>query len=360
VKRIALAIGVLFMTNTLNATESSIKVDGKFQNQEISYDTKLSQLWDMTKMYAKAKRKEPAPTKEVPLLSVSREQLDSINTDSVFRLGHSTMLMKVDGKTIMADPVMSERASPVQWAGPKRFHPNPIDIDALPVIDVVIISHDHYDHLDRPALNKLDSKVTQYIVPLGVGQRMINWGVDADKVTELDWWQEHQVDGINFAATPTQHFSGRGLFDKDSTLWAGWVIQGQNSNLYFSGDSGYFGGFKAVGEKYGPFDITMIETGAYNDMWKEIHMLPEESVQAHIDLKGKAMIPIHNGTFDLALHDWYEPFERAQSAAIQHDVQLLTPKFGEQVEIQSPGIYSAWWREVSETEDLKLTAASAQ
>jgi L-ascorbate metabolism protein UlaG (beta-lactamase superfamily) len=189
---------------------------------------------------------------------------------------------------------------------------------------------------------------------------MINWGVDADKVTELDWWQEHQVDGINFAATPTQHFSGRGLFDKDSTLWAGWVIQGQNSNLYFSGDSGYFGGFKAVGEKYGPFDITMIETGAYNDMWKEIHMLPEESVQAHIDLKGKAMIPIHNGTFDLALHDWYEPFERAQSAAIQHDVQLLTPKFGEQVEIQSPGIYSAWWREVSETEDLKLTAASAQ
>jgi L-ascorbate metabolism protein UlaG (beta-lactamase superfamily) len=314
----------------------------------------------MTKMYAKAKRKEPMPTKAVPLLTLTSEQLENASTDSVFRLGHSTMLMKVDGKYLLADPVMSERASPVQWAGPKRFHPSPIDIDSLPMIDAVIISHDHYDHLDRPALKKLDGKVKHYVVPLGVGKRMMDWGVDQAKITELDWWQEHQVDGITLAATPTQHFSGRGLFDKDSTLWAGWVIKGQNSSLYFSGDSGYFGGFKAVGEKYGPFDITMIETGAYNAMWKEIHMLPEESVQAHIDLQGKAMIPIHNGTFDLALHDWYEPFERAQSAAIQHDVQLLTPKFGELVEVQNPGIYSAWWREASEAEDLKLTAVTAQ
>ncbi len=348
------------MSQTSLATQSSHQVDGKFKNQEIDYQTEAGQMWQIAKTYAKTKRLEPAPKKTIPLMELTAQELENTQQDVVYRLGHSTILMKVDGQYIMADPVMSERASPVQWAGPKRFHPNPIDVDALPQIDAVIISHDHYDHLDRPALLKLDSKVNQYVVPLKVGDRMISWGIDESKITQLDWWESHKVGSINLVATPTQHFSGRGLLDKDTTLWAGWVIQGTQSNLYFSGDSGYFGGFKAVGEKYGPFDITMIETGAYNTMWSDIHMMPEESVQAHIDLKGKAMIPIHNGTFDLALHDWYEPFERAQEAALANGVQLLTPKFGEQVQVQNPQAYSAWWREITEQADLKLSQTAAE
>ena len=278
--------------------------------------------------------------------TLTRQQLLDSSQDAVFRLGHSTLLLRIDGEFILLDPVFSERAFPVQWMGPKRFHHAPISIEELPQISAVIISHDHYDHLDKHAIKQLAEKTDKFVTPLKVGDHLLDWGVPRDKIIELDWWQHTQVNTLKITATPAQHFSGRGLFDRDQTLWASWVIQGWDSSIFFSGDSGYFDGFKQIGERLGPFDITLIETGAYHSLWSDIHMMPEQSLQAHIDLKGKVMLPIHNGTFDLALHDWFEPLERLQQLAHENDVQIRTPIFGAEVTIKQPLATTHWWRTV--------------
>jgi L-ascorbate metabolism protein UlaG (beta-lactamase superfamily) len=226
--------------------------------------------------------------------------LDAAPDRSLFRLGHSTILLKLRGQYWLTDPVFSERASPVQWMGPARFHAPPISIDELPPIAGVILSHNHYDHLDHAAVMQLAGKTARFIAPLGVGDQLIAWGVDASKVEQLDWWQSTEANGLRLTATPGQHFSGRGLGDSDRSLWASWVIQDGDFRIFFSGDTGYFDGFKAIGEKYGPFDLTMIETGAYDPRWAFVHMQPEQTLQAHLDLRGKWLLPIHNGTFDLA------------------------------------------------------------
>ncbi|PKF81213.1 hydrolase [Vibrio sp. vnigr-6D03] len=344
-RRILLVIGVIVMATAGITIMSSSNEDGKFVNTDTRYETDSSNIWQITKAYVKANRITPTPSTEIPVLPVTPEQL-SASHDAMYRLGHSTILMRLNGKLILTDPVLSERASPVQWAGPKRFHESPISGEDLPEIEVVVISHDHYDHLDKDAIKLLDSKVKRFLAPLKVGQRMIEWGVSPDKVIEMDWWDEYTVEGIKFVATPSQHFSGRGLFDRDKTLWASWVIQSETHNLFFSGDSGYFNGFKQIGEKYGPFDVTMVETGAYNELWSDIHMMPEGSMQAHLDLKGHYMMPIHNGTFDLSLHDWYEPFERVLDLATQNNVTLLTPKFGQEIALDNVPTTPHWWREV--------------
>ncbi|WP_284243792.1 MBL fold metallo-hydrolase [Thalassotalea insulae] len=243
---------------------------------------------------------------------------------------------------------------------PKRFHQSPIDIEQLPDISVVIISHEHYDHLDKNSIKQLIAKVDHFVTPLKVGDYLTKWGVEASRVTELNWWQEVTIDDIKIVATPAQHFSGRGVFDKDQTLWASWVIQGNESNLFYSGDSGYFSGFKTIGDKYGPFDVTMIETGAYNRLWSDIHMLPEQSLQAHIDLQGKAMLPVHNSTFDLALHDWFEPLERISDLAWEHSVKLVTPIFGKKVSINQPNSKHKWWRTLMPERQLNLITTGTE
>jgi L-ascorbate metabolism protein UlaG (beta-lactamase superfamily) len=253
--------------------------------------------------------------------------------------------MKLDGEFWLTDPVFSERASPVQWAGPKRFHAPPIDIEDLPPIKGVVLSHDHYDHLDHAAIMKLANKVEVFIAPLGVGDRLIGWGVDKNKVRQLDWWQETQVGGVRLAAVPAQHFSGRGLNDGDRTLWASWVILTGDLRLFFSGDTGYHANFKTIGERFGPFDVTMLETGAYDAQWPDVHMQPEETIQAHRDLKGRWLLPIHNGTFDLAMHAWHEPFDRIQALAAAGGVSLTTPAMGERVSMTQPHAGRRWWLE---------------
>ncbi len=225
--------------------------EGKFVNTEIKYKPSLGNLWDIIAERFNTKRTAAEPAGEVPLKSLSQAQLQSSDEDTIYRLGHSTILMRLNGEYVMTDPVFSERASPVQWAGPKRFHPTPISIEDLPNIKVVIISHDHYDHLDKAAIKKLANKVEHFVTPLKVGDYLIDWGVDESKVTQLDWWQDVQIGNIHLVATPAQHFSGRSLFDRDETLWASWVIQNDKHNLFFSGDGGYFNGFKEIGEKYG-------------------------------------------------------------------------------------------------------------
>ena len=214
----------------------------------------------------------------------------------------------------------------------------------------MILSHDHYDHLDYAAIQKLAPKVEHFITPLGVGDRLIGWGVPAAKVQQFDWWQGTTIGGLQLVATPAQHFSGRGLSDGNSTLWASWVlIAGQGADqvrVFFSGDTGYFDGFKAIGERFGPFDLTLIETGAYNADWPDIHMHPEESLQAHLDVKGRHLFPIHNGTFDLSLHPWVEPFERITALAAAAQVPLVAPIMGERLDIRAPALSTHWWRKV--------------
>lgn len=283
------------------------------------------------------------PDRPIPVHALTRAQLEAAPDRSLYRLGHSTMLLKLRGRYWLTDPVFSKRASPVQWAGPARFHEPPITIAELPPIAGVILSHNHYDHLDHAAVLQLAGKTTRFIAPLGVGDQLIAWGIDAQRVTQLDWWQSTEVDGLCLTATPAQHFSGRGLTDSDKTLWSSWVIQDDGLKVFFSGDTGYFDGFKKIGEALGPFDLTLMETGAYDQRWAFVHMQPEETLQAHLDLRGRVLLPIHNGTFDLALHAWQEPFERISALAAAKGVPLATPEMGMRVDLEAPQSGPAWW-----------------
>ncbi|MGU1744701.1 SidA/IucD/PvdA family monooxygenase [Pseudomonas aeruginosa] len=266
------------------------------------------------------------------------------------RLGHSTLLLKLAGSWWLTDPVFSERASPLPFAGPKRFHAPPVALADLPPIRGIILSHDHYDHLDRAAIKALVPLVELFLAPLGVGDRLLAWGVPPGKVRQLDWWQGIEAGGLRLTATPAQHFSGRGLHDGNRTLWCSWVIESAELKLFFSGDSGYFDGFAEIGRRYGPFDLTMLETGAYNEHWPYVHMHPQQTLQAHRDLGGRWLLPIHNGTFDLAMHAWYEPFERILELATEHGVRVSTPMMGERIDLQAPHAGRRWWREVVDSE----------
>jgi len=293
------------------------------------------------------KPKNTRPDGQIPVAKLTQADLLAAPNHTLFRLGHSTILLKLRDEFWITDPVFSKRASPVQWAGPKRFHQPPITIEELPTIKGVILSHDHYDHLDHGSILKLANKAEHFLTTRGVGDRLIQWGVSADKIQQLDLWESTKVNGIEFVATPAQHFSGRTLSDRNQTLWASWVIIDKDVRVFFSGDSGYFKGFKQIGEKYGPFDLTLMETGAYNENWPDVHMQPEQSLQAHIDINGKWMVPIHNGTFDLAMHTWFEPFERILALAAMHDVFVSTPQIGEALNILNPHKGKAWWRDLN-------------
>lgn len=322
---------------------SSSNGRGKFRNDKALRQPGFLKTLEIAWNFFFHKPVDTVPVGSIPVFELSRAQLEAAPDNTLYRLGHSTLLLKMQGAFWLTDPVFSERASPVQWAGPKRFHDAPISIAELPPIKGVILSHDHYDHLDQAAILALAEKVEHFVTPTGVGDHLIAWGIPAEKVHQRDWLQAVSIAGIELIATPAQHFSGRGLTDRDRTLWASWVILNQEQRIFFSGDSGYFKGFKEIGDKYGPFDLTLIETGAYDKQWPDVHMQPEESLQAHIDLRGKRLLPIHNGTFDLALHAWYEPFERIVALAAQRGVKISTPQMGEAVDIAEAQTGQRWW-----------------
>src|SRR5471032_1782638 len=300
--------------------------EGKFRNPVPMFKLGTADTAKLMWTFFFNKPDGTVPTKAVPVQALSQAQLLAAPDNTLFRLGHSTLLLKLNGQFFLTDPVFSERASPVQWAGPKRFHQPPISIADLPPIKGVILSHDHYDHLDFAAVMKLAAKTEHFITTTGVGDRLIGWGIPVAKVQQLGWWQSTHVAGLKLVATPAQHFSGRGMHDRNKTLWASFVIEDRDVRIFFSGDSGYFDGFKEIGRKYGPFDLTMVETGAYDPQWPDVHMQPEESLQAHIDLRGKVLLPIHNGTFDLALHAWNEPFDRIAALAAERRLPVATPE----------------------------------
>jgi L-ascorbate metabolism protein UlaG (beta-lactamase superfamily) len=258
-------------------------------------------------------------------------------------LGHSSMLLEIDGKRILTDPVWSERVTPIRGIGPQRWYPPPLPLDELPPIDAVVISHDHYDHLDRPTVLALDGRGAPFIVPLGVGAHLEYWGIPAAHITEVDWWQRVPVGNLEIVSTPARHASGRQLFDRDATLWSGYAFLGPQHRVYYSGDTGLFPALREIGEKLGPFDLTMIEIGQYSRGWPDWHIGPEQAVVAHQWLRGKILLPVHWGLFTLASHGWTEPIERVSIAAKNAALPLLTPRPGQTIEPTSPPPPEQWW-----------------
>lgn len=307
-----------------------------------SVKNSLRILWEV--LFRKSK--DSVPKAAIPLQRITPAQLQAAPNGSIYRLGHSTLLLKLRDRFWLTDPVFSQRASPVQWFGPKRFHAPPIALADLPPIEAVILSHNHYDHLDRHAVLALAHKTRMFLTPTGVGDTLIEWGIDGNKVRQFAWWLGCEIAGIQLTATPAQHFSGRHLWDGNASLWASWVIIDGEQRIFFSGDTGYFPGFKTIGERFGPFDLTFLETGAYNKSWAYVHMQPEETMQAHLDLKGRWLAPIHNGTFDLSLHAWYEPFERIAALAKAGNIPLATPQMGEALLLGDLQAGNHWWREL--------------
>ena len=268
--------------------------------------------------------------------------------DSLVRItwfGHSSFLLELEGKNILLDPVFGQYAAPHPLLGRKRYNAEmPIDIEELPQIDAIIISHDHYDHLDYPSIEKLKSKTNQFYVPLGVGNHLRSWGIEEDRIQEMDWWQESSLASIKIAFTPSRHMSGRGLSDQSATLWGSWVFLGSTQKIFFSGDGGYGKHFKKIGAKYGPFDIGLMECGQYNKLWADVHMQPNETVQAAIDVGAQKMMPIHWGSFTLSTHAWTEPVERVTKEAQKMNMPICTPEIGEPVILLEPVCpNSTWW-----------------
>lgn len=263
-------------------------------------------------------------------------------------LGHATVLVEIDGQRVLFDPIWSAYASPSQLVGPRRFFPPPLPLEALPSIDAVVVSHDHYDHLDMATVQALASAPRQaalrFIVPLGIGAHLERWGVPRQRIAELDWEDSAGVGGLTVTAMPARHFSGRWITGGNRTLWATWVITGPGHRIFHSGDTGFFDGFATIGERFGPFDLAMIKVGSYDEMWPDIHVNPEEAVRAHGMLRSRLLLPIHWGTFNMAFHDWFEPADRVLAAARASGTALVMPRPGERVEPATPLPVETWWR----------------
>ena len=258
-------------------------------------------------------------------------------------LGHSTALIELEGRRFLIDPVWSPRASPLGWVGPRRFFPPPIALAALPPLDAVVISHDHYDHLDRATVVALAGRGATFVVPLGVGAHLAGWGIPEARIVELDWWQRAPFGPVTVVCTPARHASGRMLIDNDAKLWAGYAFVGAAHRVYYSGDSGLFPGLRDIGARLGPFDLTLIEVGQYGQAWPDWHMGPEQAVRAHQLVGGRLLLPVHWGAFALAYHAWTEPIERALAAAARAGVAVVAPRPGHSFEPATPPPVERWW-----------------
>ncbi len=320
--------------------------DGKFINKG---DVQMSM--DFTKFIKSLVGYFNSPSKTVPNTDIAVVKIDSLDivgykdSTRLIWFGHSTFLLQMNNKNILIDPMFGDVPAPHPILGSKRFSSElPIEIEKLPKIDAVILSHDHYDHLDYGSILRLKDKVGMFYTPLGVGVHLQEWGVEDQRIVELDWWQEINFKDLKFKCAPAQHFSGRGIDDRRNTLWSSWIIQSETENIFFSGDSGYGPHFKEIGDKYGPFDFAMMECGQYNDMWKEIHMMPEETAQAGLDVKAKFIMPIHWGAFKMAMHPWTDPVERLMTKASSLKIPVLVPRIGEFVILHEKEIQTNnWW-----------------
>lgn len=315
----------------------------KYINQvhtDVSFKPKdiIGLMTDYFKMKTKLR-----PMKNLPIV-LSNKNNESL--ESVTWFGHSASLLKIEGKKLLLDPMLGDASSPFPVFNSKRYSGTfSLEREDLQEIDAIIISHNHYDHLNYKSIMQLKDRAKHFFVPTGVAQYLIKWGVSPSKISEHNWWDEITFDNIKLVCAPARHFSGRSMTDRDRSLWCSWLILGQETKIFFSGDSGYAPHFKEIGDKYGPFDLTLMECGQYDPRWSAIHMLPEETVQAHIDVKGELLLPIHWGAFTLALHEWSDPIERVTKEAKRLGVNITTPQIGESITLKSKDYPSAaWWR----------------
>ncbi|ALL24169.1 MBL fold metallo-hydrolase [Bacillus tropicus] len=285
------------------------------------------------------------PIKNLPIVLSNK---DNESLESLTWFGHSASLLKIEGKKLLLDPMFGDTSSPFPLFNSKRYSGTfSLEREDLQEIDAIIISHNHYDHLNYKSIMQLKDRAKHFYVPTGVAQYLIKWGVSLSKISEHNWWDEITFDNIKLVCAPARHFSGRSMTDRDCSLWCSWLILGQETKIFFSGDSGYAPHFKEIGDKYGPFDLTLMECGQYDPRWSAIHMLPEETVQAHIDVQGELLLPIHWGAFTLALHEWSDPIERVTKEANRLGVKITTPQIGESITLKSTNYPStAWWREI--------------
>ena len=258
-------------------------------------------------------------------------------------MGHSTVLVELDGVRVLTDPIFAPRASPLDWIGPERWYPPVIPLDDLPHIDAVLISHDHYDHLQTETIQAMAGWDCRFVVPLGVGADLESWGIPPERITELDWWEKIEVRGLQIHATPSRHASGRHILDQNRTLWASYALIGPQHRVYFSGDTGLFSALDEIGERLGPFDLSMIEVGQYDRAWPDWHLGPEQAVLAHQAVQARVMLPIHWALWRLAGHGWTEPGERVRAAAAAAGVTTVMPQPGQSVEPSAPPAPHQWW-----------------
>lgn len=317
-----------------------------FQNPErvpaTEWGPSLTTFWD----YFFNKPEEYTPNPPPPAEPFDISQWHGPRNLQFAWLGHTSFLIKIDDKVILTDPMFSQQAGSYGPFSPLRYSKTLASTDDLPEIDVVLITHNHSDHLDEDSIKALISKTRHFIVPLAVGELLEEWGVPHKKIQELDWWQAKSIDGLTITAAPAKHTSERGMLDKNKTLWASYSVQGKQQNIYLSGDSGWFKGLYEIGERLGPFDVTFFEIGAYGEIrgWKEVHYTPEQAVMAHQAVRGKLMVPSGWGTFDLGMFPWYEPIERLLISANQAGIDCLTPKIGEIIIPGKLGGREEWWK----------------
>ncbi|MBD0776361.1 MBL fold metallo-hydrolase [Maribacter sp. ANRC-HE7] len=322
--------------------------NGKFVNiHRVNMNKGFSETLAMARKFFFEKVENGRPKHDLAVQKIDSSNIADYASPTRFVwFGHSSFLIQMNHKNILLDPMFGEVPAPLPFLGGKRFSAElPIEIRKLPKIDAVIISHDHYDHLDYESISLLKDKVGTFYTPLGVGVHLETWGVLKENIVEMDWWQETTFDDLQFVCTPARHFSGRKFSNGQSTLWSSWVIKSATENIFFSGDSGYDSHFKAIGDKYGPFDFAMMECGQYNKMWPDIHMFPEETAQAGMDLKAKRIMPIHWGAFKLALHPWTDPVQRVTKKAKELNLPIITPQIGNAFLLQDQNIDNQdWWR----------------
>jgi len=324
--------------------------EDRFVNPEPMYTNRWGGLRAVMKFNPDGIPHEPLEIKPVPKERFEKEPGSGLR---VTWLGHSTLLIEIDGHRILTDPVWSKRVSPYQWIGPKRWYAPPLALASLPELNAVVISHDHYDHLDYQTIVDLGArKKLRFIVPLGVGAHLESWGISPSRIEEVDWWDEVEVGELKVACVPSRHASGRSLFDRDETLWAGYAILGDAHRVYFSGDTGMFPGFEEIGTRYGPFDLTMIEVGAYNRHWPDWHIGPEQALIAHRMVRGRFFLPIHWGLFQLGQHGWTEPIERVLQKGHEMGISVATPRPGQSLELSDIADTERWWPKLDfRTED---------
>jgi len=297
--------------------------------------------WKMTREFLK-KHPDRLPSKLIPSVKTDLSKINSDETTIVW-FGHSSYFIRIENKNFLIDPVFSGHAGPLSFMVKAFPGSNEYKAADMPQIDYLILTHDHYDHLDFKTVGKLKNKIGHIYCSLGVASHLKYWSFDINKITELDWWQTEKLDdNLQLTAAPARHFSGRGL-KRNQTLWSSFILRSSKHNLYLGGDSGYDYHFKEIGNKYGPFDLAILEAGQYNKMWPLIHMMPEETVQAAVDLKAKALLPVHWGKFTLAMHAWNEPIKRVLEKAKKLDINVFTPRIGEPLILGAKFTSNEWW-----------------